>query len=197
MKHCAFILFIITLWANPIALIAQNLPEPLYNESKVPQFELPALLTTQKGKTVGSVADWEKKRRPELLQLFGEHWFGHTPKGEYATRWTQVELGEALGGKAVRKQIALTVGNAQREITIQVLMYLPKTERPTPVPVVVGYNFYGNHSIQPDPAILLSQAWMMENDQFGVVNHRATEASRGVRAYRWPLEKSWRRASGS
>ncbi len=30
----------------------------------------------------------------------------------------------------------------------------------------------------------------MENDEaYGVVKHRATEASRGVRAYRWPVER--------
>ena len=37
---------------------------------------------------------------------------------------------------------------------------------------------------------------MRENEEYGIVNHRATEASRGVRAYRWPVERILARGYG-
>jgi hypothetical protein len=49
-------------------------------------------------------------------------------------------------------------------------------------------NFYGNQSIHPDTAITITTAWARNDSSYGIVDHRATEASRGVRHYRWPVE---------
>ncbi|MFW5760737.1 MAG: acetylxylan esterase, partial [Cyclobacteriaceae bacterium] len=57
-----------------------------------------------------------------------------------------------------------------------------------PVPVFLGLNFYGNHTISADTFININQGWIRNNDDFGVVNNRATEKSRGVRVNRWPLQ---------
>ncbi|NJO02242.1 MAG: hypothetical protein HC880_11640, partial [Bacteroidia bacterium] len=74
-------------------------------------------------------------------------------------------------------------------------IYLPNGQE-SPVPVFLGPNFFGNHSIHPDPGILLSPRWMNANKEFGIVEHRATEASRGVRVSRWPVEKILDRGYG-
>ena len=92
----------------------------------------------------------------------------------------------ALGGKATRKGVAVYFGSRSDAPRMDVLLFVPN-ERSRPAPAFVGLNFYGNHSIHSDPGITLSQAWMTENDDFGIVEHRATEASRGVRAHRWPV----------
>jgi hypothetical protein len=47
-----------------------------YDESKVPSYTLPDALTTLKGKKVKNVRQWEKVRRPELLNLFETEMFG-------------------------------------------------------------------------------------------------------------------------
>lgn len=60
----------------------------------------------------------------------------------------------------------------------------------------VGLNFFGNHTIHKDPAIALSQEWMRDSKEFGVVNNRATEASRGARTNRWPVERILERGYG-
>ena len=66
-----------------------------------------------------------------------------------------------------------------------------------PVPVFLTLNFYGNHTIHADPDIRLNtRSWMRDNAQFGVVDHRATEKSRGVRISRWPVEKILARGYG-
>jgi hypothetical protein len=57
-----------------------------------------------------------------------------------------------------------------------------------PVPALLGLNFFGNHSIHTDPAIILSDQWMEDDPSQGIQDHRATELSRGTRASRWPVE---------
>ena len=56
------------------------------------------------------------------------------------------------------------------------------------MPAFLGLNFRGNHTIQPDPGITLSRQWMRERGK-GVVNHRATESSRGSESSSWPVER--------
>jgi hypothetical protein len=77
---------------------------------------------------------------------------------------------------------------------MDILIYLPnKVQKPG---LFVGLNFYGNHTIHKDPAITLSEQWMMNNNQIGTVNNKATEATRGVRSNRWPVEKILERGYG-
>ena len=70
---------------------------------------------------------------------------------------------------------------------MDILIYLPNNAK-KPVPLFVGMNFYGNQTILDDPAIFINQNWAQNNKEFGIVNNKATEASRGVRHNRWPVE---------
>jgi hypothetical protein len=70
---------------------------------------------------------------------------------------------------------------------MDLLLYLP-AESSEPVPVFLGLNFWGNHSIHPDPAISLSTRWMPDDAEHCVENGRATPGSRGQSAHRWPIE---------
>ena len=56
------------------------------------------------------------------------------------------------------------------------------------MPAFLGLNFNGNQSIHSDPRIAVSQTWMRDSKEFGIVNNRATEASRGVQSSRWAVE---------
>src|SRR5690606_17720891 len=78
---------------------------------------------------------------------------------------------------------------------MSILLYLPNGVA-GPVPLFLGLNFYGNHSIHSDPGITLSKAWFRDNKEFGVVDHRATDESRGTRASRWPVEMILARGYG-
>ena len=60
-------------------------PEAIYDEAQVPAYELPDPLLCADGTRVQSVRDWEKKRRPELLQLFADQEYGRTPDGKVKT----------------------------------------------------------------------------------------------------------------
>ena len=70
--------------------------------------------------------------------------------------------------------------------SVDVLVYRPRHDRK--VPVFIGLNYFGNHAVDPDPAIRLSTRWMRTSEANGIVNHRATEASRGTMARRWPID---------
>lgn len=71
---------------------------------------------------------------------------------------------------------------------MDVLLFVPGGQT-KPVPLFVGLNFYGNQSIHSDQGITLSDQWMNKNVELGIVENRATAASRGVRASRWPVER--------
>jgi hypothetical protein len=47
-------------------------------------------------------------------------------------------------------------------------------------------NFGGNQAVHPDPTISVTKSWV--RDGRGVVDHRATEETRGRAASRWPVE---------
>lgn len=78
---------------------------------------------------------------------------------------------------------------------MDLLVYLPASSA-EPVPVFLGLNFWGNHSIQADPGIRLASQWMPEDAARGIENHRATERSRGTSASRWPVETILARGYG-
>jgi hypothetical protein len=56
------------------------------------------------------------------------------------------------------------------------------------VPIFLGCNFNGNHAVDPNPEIPINHRWMRNTvDEKNVVNHYATESSRGSESSRWPL----------
>jgi len=162
--------------------------QTIYDESKVPTFEVPDPLVTFDGEKINSVRKWEKVRRPELLKFFENNVYGKLPKALKIDSYTILEQdNNALNGKAKRKQVQLTFKNNDKILSFTILLYLPKNL--DKAPVFLGYNFYGNHTITEDKAVLISSAWANNNEDFGIENHTLTEESRGKRTHRWAVEK--------
>jgi hypothetical protein len=162
----------------------------------VPEYTLPDPLILSNGTRVADAQTWMAQRRPEIVRLFERHVYGRAPDRPAGMTFgvTSVDC-EALGGKATRKEVAVYFTGEKDGPRMDVLVYLPD-DRSRPVPVFVGLNFFGNHSIHPDPGITLSTRWMMESEAGHVVDHRATEASRGTSARRWPVEDILARGYG-
>ncbi len=160
-----------------------------YDETKVGTHPLPPLLTTSSGKDVKTADEWKQQRRPEILALYEQHEFGRTP-----TDWGKVEFkvkevkADALGGKAIRKLIHVSLPQYPKWQGMEVMLYLPKSATSKPVPAFVGLSFGGNHAASTETDVPLSTRWMREGKDKGVVANRATEASRGTESSRWPLE---------
>jgi peptidoglycan/xylan/chitin deacetylase (PgdA/CDA1 family) len=70
---------------------------------------------------------------------------------------------------------------------MNLLIYVPNAAK-KPVPAFLGLNFDGNQSVDADPGITMCGAWMRDNKEDGIVNNRATEATRGVQSGRWQVE---------
>ena len=47
-----------------------------YDEALVPEYTLPDMMTCLDGTKVTAAAEWEDKRRPELMQLFTTYMYG-------------------------------------------------------------------------------------------------------------------------
>lgn len=167
-----------------------------YDEARVPRYDLPDPLCLENGEPVRDAQTWQDQRRPEILTLFAKHVYGRTPSApvEVQSEVTQVAEG-ALAGQATRKEWVIRCCGAEAEAAIHLLLYLPNYLN-KPAPVFLGLNFFGNHTIQPDPGITLSTAWMRDNADYGIRNQRATEASRGALAHRWPVARILERGYG-
>jgi hypothetical protein len=190
MKRILFVLSciqVVLLCYYPTTLLGQKFT-PNYDESKVPEYTLPDPLISNDGTRVTDPATWFEKRRPEILQLFNEQVYGKAPGRPEKVCYSTIDNSNVLDGLAKRKQITLTFRQGQRELSIAVLLYIPNNQ-PHPVPSFLGLNFSGNHSISKDPEIKLNINWMRPKKENGIVNNRATEASRGTAASRWPITK--------
>jgi hypothetical protein len=167
-----------------------------FEEANVPPYSLPDPLVYADGGRVADADAWLNRRRPEILSLFQHHVYGKMPGRRRTCTFELTSIDEnALGGKALRKQITARFSGTRDGPTMDILLYLPHDQR-RPVPTFVGLDFFGNHSIQSDPSISLSTRWMPDSPELGVQAHRATETSRGVRAQRWPIERILARGYG-
>jgi len=167
------------------------------DESKVPSYKLPPLLNMENGMPVQTESAWVHFRRPELLEMFTHQMYGAVPDGQVSVSAEVLSEEDGLmDGMARSKQVVLrfTREGSDSSAEVHVLIYSPITEKA--VPAFLGLNFYGNHAITADKGVRISTAWMRDNPSQGVVNHRATEASRGGRSSRWPIETIMKRGYG-
>jgi hypothetical protein len=166
-----------------------------YDEAKVPEYTLPDPLVTVAGENVTTPEMWNEQRRPEIQKLFETHVYGRSPGKPDGMTFETVSIDDqALGGKATRKQVTVLFTGDKNGPKMDILMYLPPSR--IAVPVFLGLNFRGNHTIHSDPGIVIPESWMRDSDDGSVVDHRATEKGRGTAASRWPVERILERGYG-
>jgi hypothetical protein len=169
-------------------------PPVIEEEAKVPSFTLPDPLQAADGSTIASAEAWRTRRRPELLEQFRKLVYGRVPGRPEKLRFEAGPGRPFLGGKATARQIRVLFRGDPKGPAADLLLVLPANA--TSVPVFLGLNFNGNHSVHPDPSIPLNPNWMRPGADKGVLDNRATEKSRGVEASRWPLERIIARGYG-
>lgn len=114
-----------------------------YDESLIPTYTLPDPLVMQSGKTIRNKRQWEKARRPELLEMFQKEMFGRMPGRPDGLHFKLVsEDPSALGGKATRKDITVYF-DAGETLCMNLLMFVPN-DADGPVPAFLGVNFKWN-----------------------------------------------------
>ncbi len=161
-------------------------PPANYDETAVPPYSLPDPLISAGGKAVTSVKDWERRQRPYILKLFTDHVYGQIPAKPAGMHFRLTETDSAaLNGKAIRKQVTIYFAEGENAPSMDVLLYLPKTNKPAAV--FAGLNFNGNHTIAADKAIKPARHLKKKDQQ--MTDSEAIESSRGASASRWPLEE--------
>jgi hypothetical protein len=162
-------------------------PPPNYDEERIPPYVLPDVLLCSDGTRINSAEQWMSLRRPELLDLFRQHVYGHMPSDSVELSVEQQSYrADALDGLAERREVRVTLRRNQVARWFDLLLYLPN-ERSKPAPIFLGLNFQGNHAISPEPDLRLAESWLPNDSDGSVVNNRATERARGRTASRWPL----------
>jgi hypothetical protein len=139
---------------------------------------LPDPLILSNGKAVTDAKMWWKQRRPEILSLLEEQVYGKTPQKKLPVSFevTSVDT-KALGGKAIRKEIVTYFTAVKKGPSMTILLYLPKKHIKS-VPVFVGLNFEGNHTVNADSTISISKSWYPNNKI----------SPRGSASSQWPVE---------
>ena len=162
-------------------LNAQSIRPTHYDEQKVPVFEAPALLTCDDGSTVTTQRQWERKRRPELLDLLASQEYGYTPTQRIRVHHEVVcENPVALEGKATSRQVRFTFRHNNREVEAMLLLFIPN-DRKGKVPVIVSYNFNGNPSTTTETDVLPSPG-------MAFIGAKAEVTAAGTQASRWDYD---------
>jgi hypothetical protein len=171
-------------------------PQPVFNyeEAKAGGDILPDPLKLNNGREVTSRQQWNRLRRPELLHAFANEMFGVNPAAAVTIHAGRKQIDtHAIGGSATRIQVTLSVEGRGMVRDMHLLIYLP-TAVPGRVPVFLGLNFSGNHTISADPGIDMNRVWAHpEGVWLGVttpLDHVIPpESERGQAASQWQLEQ--------
>lgn len=158
------------------------------DESKVPPYTLPDVLTGEDGKKVGTAAQWQTTRRPEVMRMLEQRMFGKVPTLPTAVR-SNISLppADAVGGLATRRQVTLLLSDRDDGPFMDILIYLPKAAT-GPVPLFWGLNFEGTQAVENDPAIPLSRSRQQDARLRPGKHPQLLEKSRGAQSARYPLE---------
>lgn len=114
--------------------------------------------------------------RKQILSVLEREMYGKAPERPARQGFELRERSEdALGGKAIRKQVSIWYESAAgRRDRIELLLYLPKSDKK--VPVFAGLSFGGNSCANVDPKIFESSRW------------QRTPSTAGSCASRWEAE---------
>lgn len=150
------------------------------------QAGFPDPLVMLDGRKVTSAEMWRKERRPELIRLFQHYMTGLLPPNPTSMETEVIhEDQSALNGKATLRELRLTFSGPK--VSVMHLLLVVPNGRKGPAPVVLGINYYGNHTLVHDPKVRRHDLWVPSYGK-GVVNNRVTEEMRGSWADIWRIE---------
>lgn len=116
--------------------------ETNYDEARVPAYELPDPLQFDDGREVRNARQWEKKRRPQVLEVFAQEMYGHMPARPEGLHFSTISEETVYAGLGLRKVVRIYL-DADQTHWFDVLIHIPK-DAAGPVPMFVGLNFKGN-----------------------------------------------------
>jgi hypothetical protein len=184
---CALLAQIADAPAEVVADIPVN-----YTEAKVGTYVLPDPLKLNNRRTVKDAKTWVRRRRPEILGLIEENWFGRSPGRPKDMRFEVVEQGTpAFDGKAIRKQITIHFTKHRTGPKMELLVYVPANAK-GPVPLLLNMSFTANNLTVADPDVKVGMRWDRQTRTQVAATPMAPPAggaAAGRRARSFPVEQ--------
>jgi len=166
--------------------LAQQRPDVIYDEARVPAYTLPDVL----GQARDAKA-WPA-RRQQILEMYRTEVFGRSPAKPANQKFNVEGVDKnALGGRAVRKLVTISFGSGPK---LHMLLYLPAGKKAAPV--FLGLSFSGNQTVCGDPGIPLGEEWLRDPATKEMVKRTAPETSRGRSTEQWQLDRILERGYG-
>jgi len=184
----------------------------IYDETKIPHYDLPPLLVTSQGKAVTTPEAWRDIRRPQILALFSNFIYGRVPqaqspvKVEFKIRKTDTEF---MGAQATRKDVEVRLSNKKGRVRMVVLVFVPNNVT-KPVPAFMKHSFNDTQSrdfeAHPTRTGRLRNGWPLGEFfargygfvavyQQDLVGHNETEFLRGIHSMFYRDGQSFPRAN--
>ncbi len=166
-----------------------------FDDAAVPVYTLPDPLVLSNGEKIADAETWWQRRRPEILALFENEMYGKTPTlaGDLPDKKLCIsyelltDKPDALGGKATRQEVRVHFGKEKDAPFLDLLIYIPN-KRSGAVPAFLGLNFRGNQAVTDEPDVMITKAWVTNQNDGTTSKNRALENSRGAEKSRWPIE---------
>lgn len=146
-----------------------------YDEAAVAPYTLPDPLVFANGKKVRK-NQWPERRR-EILEMFQKEMYGLLPPKGDGIFLETIEEGPTLFGQGTRRQVRMWFRPDKTGPKVDWLIVTPNNVQ-GPMPVVLLYNYAGNHAVLADKEILVPDAWFQ--GLFGEKDNKASEADRGL-----------------
>ena len=164
--------------------------EANYDVNEMPAYTLPDVLTCQDGTVVKTVEDWEKKRRPELFQMFKDVMYGERlPLPDKVRYEILSEKKDDLDGLALRREVRLhfEMNNGKSHFA-DVLLYIPNGVEKAPV--FTGLTFMGNQVASADKSLRVTGLSFDKSEEYRI---KSETEMRGFQVRRFPLEEIMKR----
>jgi hypothetical protein len=140
------------------------------------------------GSEVNDVKTWESKRKLELIHYYENYVFGKRADFKPTVAYTILSADTVtIGGVAMQHtEIRADFKYRGRRMKSYFAKFLPLNVK-NPI-VFVGLSFFGNSTIDTLSTLTQSKHFVMNNAGVKTKRHNVTEASKGTKAYRWPLD---------
>ncbi len=175
----------------PLSLLGAFVVASFTPAADPPKFDFPDPLTMKDGTKVTTADDWTKKRKPELEKLFQKEMYGDYPHAETKTVADARVLfkdDKAFGGKGTLSEVELRLFADDKAPPLHLLIAIPNERPKAGVPVFVGLNFSGNHTLTDDERVRIPSGWMYDDKRYVTKGNKATVEGRGKGKGVWPLE---------
>ena len=154
-----------------------------YDESKIKPYTLPDIFTAPDGRKIETPLDWENIARPQIRRIAETEFYGEVLPRPKSLTFSLLSESEVFEGKAIMRQILAKAADINGEKTFEILVFIPKAQKPKGTFVCLNYK--GNHTTSTIDTINISKIWTMSAEK----TNRADENPRGLAKARWPFEE--------